>query len=254
MKWIARVFCVTVFILWAAPLWAENLSDDEPIKTEAPAATPTLPKPPEEKLITIGVSPFFGIPASSKTATEYNIGGGLEIFISYKANKDLLIGLDLGLQDYSVNNDYFLKAFQQTYGFGLPAGVTLGGDFAYFPLMAMAKVSFGENDKMKPYMLFGFGPAFNTGSASASYQGQSVSVSVHETTLVLAPGFGLAIRAADDLEVFIQGRVDIDFTSQNNSDIVTTTQPGFPTQTTTGNLSDDGPTLFIPIQAGVRFL
>jgi hypothetical protein len=249
------LFFLIISILGGTTLWAENVTEDEPIKSEFPTATPSVPvKPPEEKLLTFAISPLFAVPVSSKTATEYNIGGGLEIYISFKASENFLIGLDMGLQDYSINNDFFLKTFQQSFGIGVPVGIALGGDFTYFPLMAMAKVSFGEDDKLKPYMLFGVGPAFNTASASASYLDQRATATASETSLVLAPGFGVAFRPADDLEAFIQARIDIDFTSQNNSDAVILNQSGASPLTTYGNLSDDGPTFFIPIQAGIRFL
>ncbi len=71
----------------------------------------------------------------------------------------------------------------------------------------------------------------------------------------MAAGFGLALRADDNVEFFFQGRVDIDFTSNNYKNIITLTQPGAGSLWVgNGNLSDDSPTFFIPIQIGLRIL
>src|ERR1035441_4987692 len=83
---------------YVAPLWAFDDPIDEPAKTSTPSPSDTL-KQTEEKLITISLSPFLLIPVSGNTAKGYNVGGGAEVFIGYSADKNLLLGLDLCLQD-----------------------------------------------------------------------------------------------------------------------------------------------------------
>ncbi len=251
MKCLNYALCLTLLGLFTSPLWA----DDEPLDTPSPTATasPVKPSAPSaESTLNISFSPFVGIPVSGNTANEYNVGGGGDIYLSFQADKKLQIGLNIGLQDYTVNTNYFAQTFQQIFGSALPAGVSITGDFRVVPLMAMAKYAFNEN-KVRPYLLLGTGFAFNAVSAAVSYNGQQVTINATETSLLISSGLGLAFEA-EDLEFFLQARMDVDFTTNNGSDTFKLGQPGAAQVTTNGNLSDDSPTIFIPIEAGLRFL
>jgi hypothetical protein len=201
------------------------------------------------------MGPLFGIPASGKTASEYNVGGGGEIYVGFRFDQHLLFGLDAGFQDYTVKPAAFLNNIPKTYGITLPAGTVITGDFTYVPVIAMARYAFGENKDVRPYALFGVGAAYNGGTAHVSYSLQTATATLHEIDFVMATGLGMALRADDHLEFFIQARVDMDFTSNNNHDLITLTRTGVgPAWIGSGNLSDDSPTLFVPIQIGLRVL
>jgi outer membrane protein W len=257
MNKIDRAFGLVLFVLGATPLWAE----DSAISPITPIDPPPLPpvsianmtQAPTEKVITFGLAPLVSVPLGGNAAKEYNAGVGGEVFVGYTVDQNFLVGLDVGAQDYAVNATYFASTFQQTYGVPLPGSVTISGDFVDIPLMAMARYSFGES-AVRPYLLFGAGIAFNQVSQSAVNTSQSVSVTATEADFFMAPGLGLAIRAAKDLELFAQVRLDMDFTSRNNNIPFTLTQTPGSSSTVYGNLSGDRPTLFIPFQVGVRFL
>ena len=252
MKKIGMVMGLILFNFGASQLWADKFTDDN---LDEPSASKPAPRSaPSENKFSFSLGPSLTIPASGNTASQYNVGGGVEAFVGYSINKNFMIGLEAGFQDDSVNTVYLAKTFQQTYGFALPSNVVLTGDFSYIPVMAMGKWSFGQNEKVKPYVLWGLGAAINQASISVNVSNQSVKITGNETSFLLASGLGLSLRASDDLEFFIQARLDIDFTSNSNSDIFTITATGASPVLGQGNLSDDSPTLFIPIQAGVRFL
>lgn len=249
MKRLEFCLCLVLLAVWAPGLRAEGAP-------ETPVSTPSAPNPAgpsSEKLITISLSPFLALPVSGNTAKEYNLGGGAEIFLAYAADKNLLVGLDLGVLSCTVNADNFAATYQQLTGTPLPNGVSVTGDINYLPLMAMAKYSFNSN-KIRPYVLWGIGLAFNSASVSAASGSLTVSVIGHETDFLMSEGLGIAFTAGDDLEIFVQARLDMDFTSNSGNDSFTLSSTGNPDQTVKSNLSDDSPTLFLPLQVGVRFL
>jgi hypothetical protein len=60
--------------------------------------------------------------------------------------------------------------------------------------------------------------------------------SASQTDFMAAPGAGVLLKVSDSAALFLQARVDMDFTGSN----------GF------GGTADS-PTIFIPIQAGIGF-
>ena len=131
--------------------------------------------------------------------------------------------------------------------------MTITGDLSCIPILAMAKYSIGNN-KVRPYLLWGMGFGFNKANSSVSYKNQTVMIAASETSFFMTPGLGLTIPLDVWAELFFQIRIDLDFTSQNNSDTAVITLQGStaPPQTLNGNLTDDSPTIFIPLQVGIR--
>jgi len=254
MKCLQWTLCLALIGFIRSPLWA--LGDPPtPLPEAASSSSALIPAAPvsqsDEKLFNINLSPYVAVPVSGNTAKEYNIGGGVEVYMDLKVDKNLLIGLDFGVQDYSINSDYYIQSYQKLTGTTLPSGVSITGDFGVFPVMVMGKHFLNQN-KVRPYLLWGAGVAFNSASAVVTYNNQSATISGTETSLLMAEGLGLAFEG-DEVEFFLQVRMDMDFTSSNNSDSFTLNAPGTPSTTSKGNLSDDSPTLFLPIQAGLRF-
>ncbi len=201
----------------------------------------------------LGISPVMNLPLSSKTGSEYNPGFGIALDFKRPLDSHWSVGLAATYQDLPVNKAFLAKSFQQTYGVAFPAGVAFSGDWYYFPVVALVQYSLPlENSQVVPYFFGGAGIAFNSATVSASYNNQTVMASTNEDDFLLCPGVGLRAQLDAKVDFFLQARVDINFTSQNNSDIITLTGPGGSTEAN-GNLSDDGPTLFLPVQAGLNF-
>jgi hypothetical protein len=105
------------------------------------------------------------------------------------------------------------------------------------PLLATARYSFGSGT-VKPYVLLGFGAAFNNYSLTVNTPGVGPQkLTRDEPDFLMSPGLGVRFIVAGDMAVFFQGRVDINFANQ----------------TIAGGPPADNPTLFIPVQCGISF-
>ena len=200
-----------------------------------------------------GISPLLNFPLSSKTGSEYTPGFGFALDFKLPLDRNWSIGLAATYQDLPVNKTFLAQSFQQTYGVPIPPGVSFSGDWYYFPVVALVQYAFPvEKSPMVPYVFAGAGVAFNSANASATYNNQTVTATVTEDDFLVCPGAGLKAKLDEKVEVFLQARLDINFTSQNNSDVIHLAGPGG-SANANGNLSDDGPTLFMPIQLGLGF-
>jgi|GEM_PF-6211106 len=252
MKKLGLVLSVILLALGTSPLWAASQVKDELDETPTPA--PAANTAPGQSKFSFSIGPSLLIPASSNTAQQYNVGGGAELLIGYSLSDQFMLGLQAGFQDATVNTTFLASTFQKTYGFSLPPNVVLTGDYSYFPVLAVARYTIGQNQKVRPYLFWGMGAAINQASVAVGYQNQSIKITGSETSFLLSPGMGLSLALGDDLEFYFQGGIDIDFTTNSGGDIFTLTATGSQPVLESGNLSDDSPTLFIPIQAGLRFL
>jgi tetratricopeptide (TPR) repeat protein len=249
----------------AAPGGAANAPAAEsagPGASQAPSAPPTAAGPapasnPSEGgdfgRVTVDISPLASLPLSGKTSTEYNPGFGFGGDIKLSLDKNWSVGVGATFQDLPVNVGYLENTFQQTYGVALPSGVSVNGDWQYIPIVGLVQYTFsaGKPDAV-PYVFLGAGVALNSADVSAIYSGQNITATVGETDFLLCPGLGIQTELDSTISLFFQGRLDIDFTSQNNTDVITLTANGSSVKAV-GNLSDDSPTIFLPIQLGVRF-
>lgn len=252
MKKLGLVLSVILLALGTSPLWAASQVKDELDETPTPA--PAANTAPGQSKFSFSIGPSLLIPASSNTAQQYNVGGGAELLIGYSLSDQFMLGLQAWFQDATVNTTFLASTFQKTYGFSLPPNVVLTGDYSYFPVLAVARYTIGQNQKVRPYLFWGMGAAINQASVAVGYQNQSIKITGSETSFLLSPGMGLSLALGDDLEFYFQGGIDIDFTTNSGGDIFTLTATGSQPVLESGNLSDDSPTLFIPIQAGLRFL
>ena len=205
-----------------------------------------------EKRFGFGIAPSLGFPLSNNTSSEYVPSLGIDVSVDLGLTKNFGLRLETGIQSYPVNTANMAKLFQQTYGIPLPSGVSFTGGWSNFPLLALVKYSIPiEKSKFTPYLFWGMGVDFNNADISVSYNSQSAEVATREASLLMSQGIGIGFRPSDDFEIFAQCRLDINYTSKNNSDTITLSSNGS-TATAMGNLSDDSPTLFLPLQVGVR--
>lgn len=235
-----------------APVTGEATTETS--QTAPPPGTPSSPSADSGVSQTgFGISPLVNFPLSGKTGSEYTPGFGFSLDFKQPLDSHWSVGLAATYQDLPVNKVFLAQTFQQTYGVALPSGVAFSGDWYYFPVVALIQYSFSsEKDKVVPYVFGGAGVAFNSATVSATYNSQTVTASTTENDFLVCPGAGLKARLDEKVDVFLQVRLDINFTSQNNSDVITLDAPGG-TAKGNGNLSDDSPTLFLPIQMGLDF-
>ena len=154
------------------------------------------------------------IPASAEVSRDYGIGLGGDVLMGYRFNRDFNLAADLG---------YFYAGQKTT-------GETAGG-WTYAPMMMLLRYNIGSG-WIRPYLLLGAGFALNSYSIAV---GSSVPAD-NDVNLLLSPGFGILFTLEQALAVYLQTRLDMDFTP------VSVALP----------LSEN-PTLFIPIKIGLTF-
>ena len=156
-------------------------------------------------------------PLSAAAAQGFNAGYGGDILIGYRFTRSFSLAADLGYYDCD----------QKVSGAD-------SGEWLYVPLMAVARFNIGDG-WMRPYAILGAGIAVNTYSLTPAYSG--IKVSNRETDLLLAPGLGVLCIVADDMALYVQGRMDVNFTT-----------PG-----AAGSPFSDNPSIFLPIKGGLSF-
>lgn len=197
----------------------------------------------------VSVNGLVGVPTSSNVSSDVGVGFGGEGFIGYAFNSQFTLGVDSGYDTYSLNNSFVLKQLGIP---SLPSGTTLTGSLSYVPIMAEIKYAFSATG-VKPYVLLGAGIALNSGTFTVSVPGESATGTINETDLLIAPGLGVAFPVSDKIDIFVQGRVDLDFTNNNNSTPGTITFNPGGSGTGNTNITGDNPTIYIPFAVGADF-
>src|ERR1035438_2765458 len=148
---------------------------------------------------------------------EPNLGYGGDINIGYRFDKTLGLFIGTGYYQYDIPSSQ--------------AGVV--GLLAYIPLVGILRLTFGDG-AFHPYIFGGAGIALNTFTPNNPPGNAAPKVSRTETDFYLAPGLGILYRFSSDMALFLQSRVDVDFTSTHGL--------GIPLE---------NPSIFIPIQGGI---
>lgn len=148
-----------------------------------------------------------------------NPGFGGDINIGYRFDRSLALFIGSGYYQYNI----------------APAPPATSAQLAYIPLVGVLRLTFGGGP-FRPYVFAGAGIAINTYSQVNAPGNTTSKITAAETDLYLAPGLGIFYRFSEDMGVFLQSRVDIDFTSPNGL--------GVPLA---------NPSVFIPLQAGISF-
>ncbi len=148
--------------------------------------------------------------ATGNLAKNVNQGWGGEGSIGYRFPSNILLAVESGFDTYSAKNG------------------TFNAQWNMVPLIAKIQSCFGTG-MVKPYLFVGGGLAFNSSTASAF----GVSGTTTETDFLGEAGLGFDFAVAENVALFVQGKVEMDTTSKN--------------------YSSDVPTVLIPINAGFKF-
>ena len=160
----------------------------------------------------------FAFPSLSTTA-ETNPGLGGDINIGYRLDQNWALFAGSGYYQYNLS----------------PATPNTSALLAYVPLVGILRLTFGDG-AFHPYVFGGVGIALNTYSQTNPPGSLVSKISQAETDFYLAPGLGILYRIYSGMALFLQARIDLDFTSPNGL--------GIPLA---------NPSVFIPLQAGISF-
>jgi hypothetical protein len=129
---------------------------------------------------------------------------------------------------------FFIGTGYYQYGIA-PSPGGQNAQLSYIPLTGILRFSFGEGP-FHPYLVGGLGCVLNTYSQTNPTGSLTQSSSQSQINFYLAPGVGILYGFSNDMAVFLQSRVDLDFTSHNGLG---------------GQLGN--PSVFIPLQIGISF-
>lgn len=168
-------------------------------------------------------------------------GAGLEGSVAYAFDDNLAVGVMTGVHGVDVED-----LSDATGGF------LGGGAWTYTPVEAF--LQYNLDGRTGPYLLFGMGIAVNAltvegpdledligpGNPDLS----NVGLGLSNSALILSPGVGCSFAVADDLNIFFQTRLDINFLNEDFKRIFELMSPS-------GTGIGDG--IFIPFQVGINF-
>ncbi len=158
----------------------------------------------------------FAIPYFAATQRQ-NPGLGGDINIGYRFDNTLALFIGSGYYQYNL----------------LTAPPAVSAQLSYIPVVGIVRLAFGEGP-FRPYVFAGAGIAVNTYTQVNAPGNTTSKIAAAETNFYLAPGLGVLCFFSGDIGVFLQSRVDIDFTNPNDL--------GIPLA---------NPSVFIPLQAGI---
>ncbi len=156
------------------------------------------------------------IPTSSGLANFTTAGPSIEGMIGYAFSKDFTLGLESGVEEWDTQSKY---------------GV---GGINHVPLELVGQYNFAGGPVV-PYVDLGVGLAFDWSTNFISSQ----------TNFELDPGIGVAFNLAKDFNLFVQGKLAMDFNS---------TGKGGESIAAPNSATPDSPLMSIPVQLGVNFL
>jgi hypothetical protein len=179
----------------------------------------------------IGLAAFLGLgTAWSQALTEdqhwvEQVGGSFGIPASSSAAQALNLGFggDLSI-GYRLDTNFSLGIGTGYHQFDFknpPPGVS--GKFSYVPLQLGVRYTFGSGG-LRAYLLLSAGAAINT---------LGTTHSTTETDFLFSPGLGALLVVDTKAAIYLQTKFDMDFTRST--------------------FSNDNPTLFVPIDAGLIF-
>ncbi len=174
---------------------------------------------PQDKRWVEQIDGSFSIPSFTGNL-EPNLGFGGDINIGYRLDRTICFFIGTGYYQYNIP----------------PSTGATSAILAYIPLVGILRLTFGDG-LFRPYVFGGAGIALNTYIQNSPPGSLAPKISEAEADFYLAPGMGILYRFSSDMAIFLQSRVDLDFTSPKGL--------GIPL----GN-----PSIFIPLELGLSFL
>ncbi len=195
-----------------------------PVAAASSKPSSPMPSGSDNGKIVIQIQGGLTIPASSGLADNTSAGPAIEGLIGYAFSKDFTLGLECGVDEWST------PASNKVWG-----GV---GGLNHVPVELVGQYNINTGSVVTPFVLLGAGVAFDYSLDNPFSNDESW------INFELDPGLGVAFNVAKDFNLFVQGKVALDFA---------------PTSGLTGELihgpnsaTSDSPILSIPVQLGVN--
>ena len=160
------------------------------------------------------------IPSSPKAFSDYwNLGIGFGGGIDYALSSNLSITASVEYNNFSFNESGFLN----DYGVSVSGISITGGSAHIFTAQGGIKVMLVNTPNViAPYLIGTIG-FFNLSSSDIeiSYQGSSIKFSSEsESAFSFNTGIGVKIPASENMDVFVEGRYAIGFTSNESTSYI----------------------------------
>lgn len=152
-----------------------------------------------------GIAP----PMSDNAATEYDLGYGGEILVGYTCSPQLTLGVEGGYFSLDTNSYTIFTP--------LVSGTRKDPPMTHIPVELTGQYYINTVDATaRPYVLLGLGLSFDSviGPYSVTSNGISTSYPMLNeswTNLVVDPGLGISFAALDNISLFVQARVAMNF-------------------------------------------
>jgi outer membrane protein W len=177
-----------------------------------------------------------GIPISSQAATVFSPGFSGEAQVGYAFSKDFSLSVESGFDSLPFNT----TTAQKNAGIS-GATFTSVPSLTHIPLELVGQYNISTGGSVTPYVLVGVGVCFDSagGTLSGSYQGTSFSqatTSQSYTNFELDPGIGVSFEIAKQFNIFVQGKLDMDFGATTGANAEST----------------DNPIMIIPVEVGLN--
>ncbi len=174
------------------------------------------------------------INAMSQNPVTFNSPGwGFNCSLGYAFSNDFSLSALIGYQVATVSNS--------------SAPATYGISMAYIPIQLAAQANLlGTGPEI--YGLLGVGLALNNYNGSipnSPVDGVTSYNGISETDLLLSPGLGFSLNLGDNVDLFLQAKLDFDFFSQKFASWFSNLGGS------TKNF--DTPQIYLPIQLGLNF-
>ncbi len=160
----------------------------------------------------------FALPSIS-TIEVSNPGYGGDINVGYRFNHTWALFFGVGYYQYNI----------------VTLSDAVNSQLNYIPLTLFLRMVLGEGP-FHPFIFAGGGAVINTFTQNFPEGDPIRSVNKSEIDPYLGPGAGVLYKFSSDMAVFVQTRIDLDFTSAFGL--------GIPMA---------HPSIFIPVQAGISF-
>jgi opacity protein-like surface antigen len=150
-------------------------------------------------------STFFG-PYESFASFDHNGFGPLTLQYEYAVGPKFGIGIDLGYSGSSVAWDGDAPVFVD----GIATGEIFDANYKYqnakLTLNLRGNVHFGSNDKIDPYLGFGFGFKSSTWSLETN-DDDFIDLSFSTTPISMLLRFGTRVMFTDNIGAFVEGGI-----------------------------------------------
>jgi hypothetical protein len=180
-----------------------------------------------------------GLPISSQAASIFAAGFNVEAQVGYAFSKDFSLSVESGIDSFPLSSTFITDMAESHGATGVSA--TTSASLTHVPLELVGQFNFQTGGSVTPYLLLGAGVAFDSfgGSYTVTYNGGSGSgtiPSTSNTNFELDPGIGVAFNVATNFNIFVQGKLDMDFAPTSGTNAET----------------NDNPVMLIPIQVGAN--